>query len=357
MMCSSLSTAANFSCMQLYYDICGNAPLEQAKIVIITSDYNNPDNIKKNADLINQIWRAQLVLVEDIPFGEIIKPEQHPFSKGIHRNIPIKGWDVSNFKMQNDILDKREKAINELAKCIQEDLQKERYEVFNLENGSLATLLTYSENVEEKKKDIREHLAEGRHHEFVSSVHEAIRVVKRDHQQRLYTLYSSVWQSRLSSLINAMEHGIESHRKVIVLASGSLVIPNPQLKDLEFDLSKITNYLSDSKFAILNPKHSSLRIANQFELWPQSKKENLALAAPNNESSRIISPQPQRALVSNSLSTQRTDAANKALLQIETREGLKLKLPSQRASKYVLGPLFEEEEEGVESANSPSKAT
>jgi hypothetical protein len=346
------NSIANHGWMQSYYNICGNASLEQAEVVVLTDIYNDEENAHNNVEFVNQIWQGHLVLVEDIPFGQQIQPQQHRFSKGISKKITINGWDHPEFKAHAEKLDAREESIVVLARRIQADLQEKCWGLFNSECEAFASLLEFgSENTQQKKKEIRQLLQNGAQDAFVLSVNEAIADVRRDHQKLVYELYASLWQSRLDYLIDAINYGIKLYKKVIVLVSGSFVIPNPNLKAREFDLTKITSYLGQQKFAILNAKHSFLSIVNQPELWAQPPK-NLT-ASSYTSSVNIIAPQPRRASASSRYyESKEIDSEKRMSMQLETMNGVQEKISALFICRQPLRVIVEEDESETTSSSS-----
>jgi hypothetical protein len=274
------------------FDIYGNTSLEEAEVVCI-ADVPTDEKVRKdNADLINLIWKEHLVLIENIPFGTTQSVNFDELSRRIMVVSKVSGWDLPDLKLKAGNLQIRYELFCMNAKQIIEMLEaKNRSFFFNPASSFNNFYLLYLRSFYSSKQQLLDLYSSGTFDNFRARLLSSITQAKCQQQDEMRQLHEQTFQSRLTTLQQAISDSVIEKGKVIVCLSGNFVIRNPRLKGENYNITPLQEFLGKRKYVVINSKSSPLKIVDQPHLWGQAPLIPRAPAPTQNPSplSRTIS--------------------------------------------------------------------
>lgn len=224
------------------YKTLGNSSFNDAQVIFITEEHNSIINHAKNLKLIESIAQDHLILVENTPIGEKVEADAHPMTVGLRKIVQIQGWDAHGFREKINSFNQRIEEINLLEKeCTKNLSEKKSNDLKNTVN-SIREIYRRCRTPDDEPKSFSKF--EDLMSHYIKSINKTI----ADDQMK-FGLES--FQERQDSLAKAIDQGIATHKKVIVLLGKNHICTNSL-----HDLTSIHTFLKDKKhtiFQFINP--------------------------------------------------------------------------------------------------------
>jgi hypothetical protein len=266
---SSVSFLGSSSCFFVY----GNASLQKAEIICIADNPHDVNHATKQLQVIKKVGLDSLLLKERIPRGEtlgaLFDEDQEE-----EKELIFTGWEHHFFTTKIASLLKREKEILTLKKQIKDDMNKNRWGLFYSSGGPFFNLLEeLSSDPKAQWREIITLMENGNMFCFLNSVEYVVSTALALNRRKIRKLFKVTFGGRVTLLESAIEKGLESHRKVILLVNGHFLLQSPFSKEQQTEVKKFESFLMKRKFVVFIPLAFAPDVLRSPSLNLQLKKK------------------------------------------------------------------------------------